>query len=112
MQEAAQHLIGTFDCKSFETTGAPRKSTVRTIMASDLKSFRQDSCDWVQYEIEATGFLYNMVRNIVGTLVEVGRGKQPPSWIPELIALQDRRQAGMTAPPQGLFLMYVNYPES
>lgn len=109
MQAAAQSLVGTFDCKSFETAGAPRKSTVRKIMTSDLHNIRCDGCDWIYYEVEANGFLYNMVRNIVGTLVDVGREKHPPTWIRELIALRDRRFAGATAPPQGLFLLHVNY---
>jgi tRNA pseudouridine38-40 synthase len=60
-------------------------------------------------EVEADGFLYNMVRNIVGTLVAVGRGKQPPSWVAEVLTAQDRKRAGMTAPPQGLFLVQVHY---
>lgn len=111
MQAAAQALVGTFDCKSFETAGAPRKSSVRRIMASDLQSIRRDGCDWLYYEVEANGFLYNMVRNIVGTLVDVGREKHPPTWIHELIELRDRRHAGATAPPQGLFLLRVNYPD-
>ena len=60
-------------------------------------------------EIEADGFLYNMVRNIVGTLIEVGRRKQPPQWIDELIAQRDRSAAGQTAPAHGLFLVRVDY---
>ena len=61
-------------------------------------------------EIEANGFLYNMVRSIVGTLVEVGRGVRPESWPAEVLAAMDRRAAGQTAPPQGLFLVKVDYP--
>jgi tRNA pseudouridine38-40 synthase len=60
-------------------------------------------------EIEANGFLYNMVRNIVGSLVEVGRGAQPPQWIATIRDAADRTIAGPTAPPQGLFLMKVDY---
>jgi len=60
-------------------------------------------------EIEADGFLYNMVRTIVGTLVDVGRGAQPESWPQRVLASGDRRQAGPTAPPQGLFLVRVDY---
>ncbi len=61
-------------------------------------------------EVEANGFLYNMVRNIVGSLVEVGRGKYPATWIDDVIAAQNRDVAGPTAPPQGLFLQRVDYP--
>ena len=58
-------------------------------------------------EVEANGFLYNMVRNIVGTLVEVGRGKRPVGWPQQVLQARDRRVAGMTAPPQGLYLLRV-----
>ena len=61
-------------------------------------------------EIEANGFLYNMVRTIVGTLVNVGRGARPEAWPGEVLAAMDRRRAGRTAPPQGLFLVEVWYP--
>lgn len=64
----------------------------------------------IAIEVEADGFLYNMVRNIVGSLVEVGRGKYPPQWIADVIAARDRTVAGPTAPPHGLFLLWVNYP--
>jgi len=60
-------------------------------------------------EVAANGFLYNMVRTMVGTLVEVGRGARPESWVTEVLEARDRRQAGMTAPPQGLFLVEVDY---
>jgi tRNA pseudouridine38-40 synthase len=62
-------------------------------------------------EVEADGFLYNMVRNIVGTLVAVGKGKEPPTWPAAVLAMRDRTKAGMTAPPQGLFLVAVDYGE-
>ena len=64
---------------------------------------------YVSLEIEADGFLYNMVRNIVGTLIEVGRGKQSPAWVADVLAGADRTKAGPTAPPHGLFLMRVDY---
>jgi tRNA pseudouridine38-40 synthase len=60
-------------------------------------------------EIEADGFLYNMARAIVGTLVEVGRGRRPESWVAEVLNARDRRRAGPTAPPHGLFLAEVRY---
>ena len=73
---------------------------------------RGEGGDFVALEIEANGFLYNMVRTIVGTLVEVGRGARPESWPGEVLAAADRRRAGRTAPPQGLFLVSVQYPAS
>jgi tRNA pseudouridine38-40 synthase len=108
MQRAAAALLGTHDFSSFETAGAPRESSVRTV--SRLELFR----DAVQpakitLEIEADGFLYNMVRAIVGTLVEVGRGGEPEDWPARVLAAQDRCAGGPTAPPQGLFLVYVEY---
>ncbi len=69
----------------------------------------QGSPGLLTIEIEADGFLYNMVRAIVGTLVEVGRGERPESWPAEVLAACDRRAAGMTAPAQGLFLVHVEY---
>jgi tRNA pseudouridine38-40 synthase len=62
--------------------------------------------------VEADGFLYNMVRAIVGTLVEVGRSAQPADWVREVLEATDRSTAGPTAPPHGLFLLWVKYPES
>ena len=65
--------------------------------------------DIIEIEVEADGFLYNMVRNIVGTLLEVGQGRAGEQWVAEVLASRDRRQAGQTAPPQGLFLVRVEY---
>jgi tRNA pseudouridine38-40 synthase len=65
----------------------------------------------VVIEVEADGFLYNMVRVIAGTLVEVGKGKQPVTWPAAMLARRDRRAAGMTAPPEGLFLVHVEYAD-
>ncbi|MEL6110244.1 MAG: tRNA pseudouridine(38-40) synthase TruA [Planctomycetota bacterium] len=110
MSLAAQRLIGQRDFASFESAGAERLSTVRdvrdcTIVAPD--HFEQTG--HLAVEIEANGFLYNMVRNIVGTLVEVGYGKQPPTWIDDVLGRKNRVYAGPTAPPQGLFLKEVYY---
>jgi len=110
MQRAAAALIGTHDFSSFETTGAPRKTSVRTVYELCVQRGRGEGADFVTVEIEANGFLYNMVRAIVGTLVEVGRGARPESWPGEVLAAIDRRRAGRTAPPQGLILISVQYP--
>ena len=154
MSRAAAPLLGTHDFSSFESSGAERKTSVRTVYdisvqrggagQGDTKgpgvrgqgsedneremsvtlarnaprprsagTCDSDSNDFITIEIEADGFLYNMVRAIVGTLVEVGRGSRPESWPVEVLHAQDRRLAGPTAPPQGLCLMSVQYePQS
>jgi len=106
MQTAAEGLIGTHDFKAFEGTGSPRQHTVREVTESFLNDAGSGN---LTYDIEANGFLRFMVRNIVGTLVEVGLGKIPPENITAILQSRDRSQAGATAPPQGLFLMEVNY---
>jgi tRNA pseudouridine38-40 synthase len=111
MREAAAPLVGTHDFTSYETSGSPRLTTTRTVLDLVAERRQAELTDRIIIEVEADGFLYNMVRNIVGTLVEVGKGKQAPTWPAEVLALRDRTKAGMTAPPQGLFLVGVEYPE-
>lgn len=106
MQAAAQYLVGRHDFKSFEAAGSPRSSTVRHVMAAVVLC---PSPDRIVLEIEADGFLRCMVRNVVGTLVEVGRGKIEPAEIKRIIAARDRSRAAVTAPPQGLCLLRVIY---
>ena len=106
MQEAAAHFVGTHDFKSCQATGGPQKhSTVRTI--SDLKV--NQSGEKITIDVTGDGFLYNMVRIIVGTLVEVGLGRINPNQIDEILQSKDRERAGRTAQPQGLYLMRVYY---
>ncbi len=112
MHRAAQALVGTHDFSSFEAAGAPRRSTVRTVTELTVRRESGDRTGPVSVQIEANGFLYNMVRNIVGTLVEVGKGRQPESWPEHVLAGKDRRQAGRTAPACGLFLVHVKYDEA
>ena len=112
MQRAAMPLIGTHDFSSFETSGSPRKTSIRTVYDLRVERGRGGQEHFVTLEIEADGFLYNMVRTIVGTLVEVGRGARPESWPGEVLQSMDRRRAGQTAPPQGLFLVNVEYPRA
>jgi tRNA pseudouridine38-40 synthase len=109
MHRAAQPLLGTHDFSSFETSGSPRKDSVRTIFDIFVRRGEGEEQDWITIEVEADGFLYNMVRVIVGTLVDVGRGMQPETWPAEVLSAADRRLAGPTAPPQGLFLVRVDY---
>jgi tRNA pseudouridine38-40 synthase len=109
MQTAAAVLVGTHDFSSFEASGSERRSSVRTVTELRVERGGGECADRLVIEIEADGFLYNMVRNIVGSLVEIGRGKQPVTWLAEVLAARDRKRAGVTAPPQGLFLVRVDY---
>ena len=110
MQEAASRIVGKHDFACFQAAGSERPTTVRTVRRLDiLQQASATGGERLAIEIEADGFLYNMVRNIVGSLVEVGRGKFPVSWIDELIQSRDRKLAGQTAPAQGLFLARVDY---
>ena len=112
MHQAAQPLVGTHDFSSFEASGAERATSVRTVFELTVMRGDQERSDVVTIEIEADGFLYNMVRNIVGTLVDVGRGAQSERWPVQVLAARDRRQAGRTAPARGLFLVRVEYPQA
>lgn len=105
MHRAAQSLRGRNDFHSFETDWPNRLSSVRTI--THIAVNRCGDLLWL--DVEADGFLYNMVRAIAGTLIEVGRGKWPESRVAEVLAAEDRTQAGETAPAEGLFLMRVTY---
>ncbi len=105
MNRAAQLLVGTKDFKSFATAKDRREETVRTIFRCEVTT--QD--DWIYVDVEGDAFLYNMVRNIVGTLVEVGAGRWTPERMPEIIAAKDRTAAGPLAPAQGLCLMWIKY---
>jgi tRNA pseudouridine38-40 synthase len=107
MTQAGRLLIGRHDFSSFEASGSKRANSVRTIFDLSVHRLPGDHLDRVAIEVEADGFLYNMVRNIVGTLVEVGRGKQPVTWVATALKARDRKAAGMTAPPQGLYMVRV-----
>jgi tRNA pseudouridine38-40 synthase len=105
MRQAAEPLCGRHDFHSFETDWPNRMSSVRTI--SHLAVNRL--ADWIWLDVEADGFLYNMVRAIAGTLINVGRSYWPVSQVARILQAEDRRAAGPTAPAQGLFLMRVTY---
>jgi tRNA pseudouridine38-40 synthase len=109
MHRAAQTLRGTHDFSSFETHGSQRDSSIRTVFDITVERGQGTGSDCLVVEVEADGFLYNMVRTIVGTLVEVGRGTQGHEWPQQVLAACDRKAAGQTAPPQGLFLVRVDY---
>lgn len=110
MQQAASFLCGTHDFAGFQASGSDRKTTTRTVRELTLTEEQGGGeGQRLAVEIEANGFLYNMVRNIVGSLVVIGHGKEAPEWLERVLHSGDRRQAGPTAPPQGLFLMHVHY---
>jgi tRNA pseudouridine38-40 synthase len=105
MDAAAKMLIGKKDFKSFASAADKRDSSIRTVMQCQVT--QEDK--WVYIDIEADRFLYNMVRNIVGTLVEIGRGKWKPEKINEILEAKNRTAAGPLAPPEGLCLMWIKY---
>ena len=104
MEQAAEYLIGTHDFKGF-SAGHTKKSTIRHIRSIEI--CQEGSKIYLTFT--GNGFLYNMVRILVGTLIEVGRGERLPESISEVLKTQDRTKAGFTAPPQGLCLMEVKY---
>ena len=128
MDAAAKMLIGTHDFKSFEASGGtPRQTTVRTIFgakvyraagdgsgvrsapAGDCSGFAAAQPDEIVFEVSGDGFLYNMVRILTGTLVEIGAGKRAPEEMKEIVQARQRAAAGHTAPPYGLYLKEVYY---
>ena len=109
MSEAAKLLVGKKDFKSFASAADKRENTMRTIFRCDVSNSKEGEKDLVYVEVEGDGFLYNMVRNIVGTLVEVGVGRWKPEKINEILEAKDRTAAGPLAPAQGLCLMWIKY---
>ncbi len=105
MKKACQYFIGKYDFKAFCASGALSKTTVREIYVLRVNKYD----DIITIKVMGNGFLYNMVRIIVGTLCEVGRGKIRPEEIAEIISSRDRARAGKTMAPNGLTLMEVNY---
>ena len=125
METVARTLVGTHDFAAFRSTGSISTTTVRTIMRSEMSTQTGlpwipfvdrndvqtdgDRPRWMVYEVSGDGFLRHMVRAIVGTLVDIGRGRFPPGRMAELLANGSRSDAGATAPAQGLFLVRVDY---
>ena len=109
MREAAKHIVGTHDFKCFQASGGEEKeTTVRTIFSLDIDE--KETGD-IAISIVGDGFLYNMVRIITGTLVEVGLGKRAPQSVKDTIESLDRQKAGHTAPPQGLYLAEIYFED-
>ena len=107
MQAAASYFVGPHDFKSFCAANADTKTTVRTIYSAQL--WKED--DMIHFEITGSGFLYNMVRIIAGTLIEVGKGAIRAEDIPKILSAKNREAAGPTAPAHGLTLVSIEYPE-
>lgn len=112
MRSGARALLGHHDFKAFQTLGSIRKTTTRTIRSIDIHE--QDAMAGMEVivEIEADGFLYNMARNIVGALTEIGKGRFHSTWIREVLESRQRAPSGQTAPARGLCLLRVDYPDS
>jgi tRNA pseudouridine38-40 synthase len=108
MDAAASAIVGRHDFSAFRGTGSASPNSERVVFSSGVSA---DGA-LIIYEVSGEGFLRHMVRNIVGTLVEVGRGRQSPLWMPRVIASRNRAAGGRTAPPEGLFLVRVGYDGS
>lgn len=108
MQEAAKQLLGTHDYAAFQAAGGTAKTTVRTITSAELTQHG----DEIILTVEGDAFLYNMVRIIAGTLIEIGLHRRTINAFSEAYETLDRLSLGVTAPPQGLELTKVHYPEA
>ncbi|MGZ8226702.1 MAG: tRNA pseudouridine(38-40) synthase TruA [Methylococcaceae bacterium] len=107
MHQAAQYLIGDHDFSSFRAQGCQSKSPCRTMYFIDV--YRDG--EKVIIDISANAFLHHMVRNIAGVLMDIGMGKQPIAWTEYLLDVKNRKLGSVTAPPDGLYLAGVYYPE-
>lgn len=107
MREAGKYLIGEQDFSSFRSSQCNSNSPMRCV--TEFTIARQG--DFVLFEIEANAFLHHMVRNIAGTLMKIGSGAKEPAWMQEVLLAKSRRMAARTAPPDGLYLTRVSYPE-
>jgi tRNA pseudouridine38-40 synthase len=105
MHQAAQGLLGKHDFSAFRAASCQAKSPLRTLGRLDVARFGQE----VVFTVEARSFLHHQVRNLVGTLVEVGAGKRPVDWPRKLLDGRDRAKAGQTAPPEGLVFVAARY---
>ena len=106
MNHAAQYLLGELDFSAFRASQCQAKHAVREMQNISVKR----NGDYIILDIKANAFLHHMVRNIMGSLLVIGRGQQETQWMQELLQGQDRKKAGMTASPAGLYLVNVEYP--
>ena len=107
MKEAAKCLIGEHEFTSFRSSECQSKTPVKTIYAIDIISDEP----WLYFRIRGNAFLHHMVRNLVGSFLQIGRGRQKPEWMAELLAAKDRHYAAPTFMPDGLYLTKIAYPE-
>jgi tRNA pseudouridine38-40 synthase len=105
MQRGAELLLGTHDCSGFAASTTTTENRVRQITHSQMSKGGRN----LRYRVEADGFLHHMVRNMAGTLIEIGLHKRPPSDVARIIQSADRTIAGVTAPPEGLYLVRIWY---
>ena len=105
MRKEARCLLGRHDFRSFQAADKKERGSIRTIK----KLVIAKKGDFLYFDLEADGFIYNMVRNIVGTLIEIGRGRFPSGSLKKILEAKDRKRAGPTAPARGLCLIKVNY---
>ena len=110
MRRGLAHIVGKHDFSSFRGQGCTAKTTVREIFRAGIGE--EPVPGLVSVRIAGSGFLRHMVRNIAGTLVDIGKGRNPPDRVRELLGRRDRTLAGVTAPPHGLFLWEVGYEKS
>lgn len=108
MTKAADFLIGTHDFSAFRAAACQAKSPIKTMYQCQVHSINS----YIYIDVEASGFLHHMVRNIAGVLIMIGRNLQPPEWANEVLMGRDRTKAGITASPNGLYLIGVQYAES
>ena len=111
MQEAAKHFIGCIDCASFRNVGVEYRTTIRTVKLVAMDPPDPATPHLITWRFQADGFLKQMVRNMMGLLAEVGRGRLTPCQVPEVIAACNRRASAATAPPGGLCLSQVFYQQ-
>ena len=107
MNRAAAYIVGEHDFAAFCAAGSSAKTTVRKMLAASV----QREGDRIIFTVTGTGFLYNMVRILAGTLIQIGKGERRPEDMAEIIASCDRHKAGPTAPAKGLILKEIRYPE-
>jgi tRNA pseudouridine38-40 synthase len=107
MQSSAQYLIGEHDFTSFRSSECQSKTPIKTIYAIDIISQEP----WLYFRIRGNAFLHHMVRNLVGSFLQIGVGKQAPEWMGQLLAARDRRLAAPTFMADGLYLAKIAYPE-
>lgn len=106
MQAAAHHWLGKHDFSAFRSVNCQAKTAMRTLHAITLERY----ADFIVIELTANAFLHHMVRNMVGVLLPIGEGLKPIHWAREVLLARDRTLAGITAPPDGLYLVGVEYP--